>query len=162
MLSTEEFVSTFPRLTSPLKSSFKIKLEKSRLPVFIIVLFSVVGLIGIGIWSDYLFPALWLSPLVLIVTVQKISGTNTFLDSISIGDWRPVWLPALAALICGLFWEMWNMKSYAHWVYSIPFVDKFHVFEMPILGFLGYLPFGMECKAIAELIEETQNLKRHE
>lgn len=153
VLSTEKLFSTFPQLTGPLKSSYIIRCETLRPPIFIIVLFSGAGLAGIGIWPDYLFPALWLSPLVLVVTVQKLSGISTFIDSIGVGDWRPVWLPALAALFCGFFWEMWNVNSYAHWVYSIPFVDTAHVFEMPILGFLGYLPFGLECMGVATLVD---------
>jgi hypothetical protein len=51
----------------------------------------------------------------------------------------------MAALICGLFWEMWNYYSAAKWAYSIPFVDAFHLFEMPLLGYGGYIPFGLEC-----------------
>ena len=60
-------------------------------------------------------------------------------------------MAALAALICGWFWELWNVRSLAHWEYSIPFVDRFHLFDMPILGYAGYLPFGLECLAVADL-----------
>ena len=59
---------------------------------------------------------------------------------------------AVGALICGFFWEMWNFWSMAKWVYAVPFVQKFHIFEMPILGYAGYLPFGLECAIIAERV----------
>ena len=71
------------------------------------------------------------------------------LTPIGKGDWRSIWLPAMAALICGFFWEMWNFKSLAHWEYSVPFVQRFHVFEMPVLGYAGYLPFGLECMVVS-------------
>ncbi|MCX5879514.1 MAG: hypothetical protein NTY44_10440 [Deltaproteobacteria bacterium] len=58
----------------------------------------------------------------------------------------------LAALLCGLFWEMWNFYSLAKWVYHVPFVQRFHLFEMPLLGYAGYLPFGMECLVVAEMV----------
>jgi hypothetical protein len=45
---------------------------------------------------------------------------------------------------------MWNFYSLAKWKYSIPFVERFHLFEMPILGYAGYLPFGLECAQVAE------------
>ncbi len=61
-------------------------------------------------------------------------------------------VPALAALICGFFWEMWNYNSLAHWEYSLPFVHRFEVFEMPVLGYAGYLLFGLECVAVAGLL----------
>jgi len=48
---------------------------------------------------------------------------------------------------------MWNWKSLAHWEYSVPFVYRFPIFEMPILGYAGYLPFGLVCVAAAALIE---------
>ena len=60
-------------------------------------------------------------------------------------------MPAIAALICGLFWELWNWKSLAHWEYAIPFVHRFELFEMPLLGYAGYIPFGLECVAVADL-----------
>jgi hypothetical protein len=31
-----------------------------------------------------------------------------------------------------------------YWIYDIPFVNVIHVFsEMPLLGYFGYLPFGI-------------------
>lgn len=68
------------------------------------------------------------------------------------GDWRPVLQPALAALVCGFFWELWNYGSLAKWHYSIPYVDRFHVFEMPLLGYAGYLPFGVACALVLQLV----------
>lgn len=65
-------------------------------------------------------------------------------------------LPALAALICGIFWELWNWKSLAHWEYALPFVHRFQLFEMPLLGYAGYLPFGLECVVVADLCLRRQ------
>jgi hypothetical protein len=31
-------------------------------------------------------------------------------------------------------------------------VQRFHVFEMPLLGYAGYLPFGVECALIMQLV----------
>jgi hypothetical protein len=51
----------------------------------------------------------------------------------------------MAALACGVFWELWNYHSLAKWVYTVPFVQRWPIFEMPLLGYAGYLPFGLEC-----------------
>jgi hypothetical protein len=59
---------------------------------------------------------------------------------------------ALGALVCGFFWELWNFYSYPKWTYHTPGVEFLHVFEMPLLGFLGYPPFGLELYALAHLI----------
>jgi hypothetical protein len=61
----------------------------------------------------------------------------------------------LAALVCGGLWEMWNYFSLAQWKYSIPFVQRFEVFEMPALGYAGYLPFGLECAAAENLLGDV-------
>jgi hypothetical protein len=68
------------------------------------------------------------------------------------GDWRRPYLLALAALVCGLFWEMWNYGSLLKWVYDVPFVGRFKLFEMPLLGYFGYLPFGLECAVISDFL----------
>ena len=59
---------------------------------------------------------------------------------------------ALAALVCGFFWEMWNYFSLARWTYSVPLVQRFQLFEMPLLGYAGYLPFGLVCAIIGDAI----------
>jgi len=111
------------------------------------------GLIGIGVWPDYLFPLLWVSPLLIIVSVQTIAGERHALSDVAKGDWRAVISCAVAALFCGWFWEMWNYFSLAKWEYAIPFVDRFKIFEMPLLGYAGYLPFGLECAVIGDVLE---------
>jgi hypothetical protein len=54
---------------------------------------------------------------------------------------------------------MWNYWSLAKWEYRIPFVHRFLVFEMPILGYAGYLPFGLECALIGNMVKDFMKLK---
>ncbi|MCK9296846.1 MAG: hypothetical protein M0P70_17410 [Desulfobulbaceae bacterium] len=154
VLSTEELLASIPRLSGPLASSWPVTCRGGRYAALGLLAGSTLGLAGIGLRPDYLFPLLWLSPLLLVVTLQKLTGRATILAPLCQGDWRPVWLPALAALCCGFFWELWNFNSHAHWEYSIPFVQKFHIFAMPVAGYLGYLPFGLECKAVGALLAQ--------
>jgi hypothetical protein len=111
-----------------------------------------IGLACIGVWPNYLFPLLWISPLLIIVSLTAFLGEQHIFSDITRGDWHLIVASAVAALICGLFWEMWNYHSLAKWRYTIPFVQRFHVFEMPILGYAGYLPFGLECAVISDMI----------
>lgn len=46
--------------------------------------------------------------------------------------------------ICGLLWEFWNMWAYTKWVYIFPVGQNWKFFEMPLVGFLGFLPFALE------------------
>ena len=117
-----------------------------------VLMASSAGIALIGIRPDYLFPLLWISPLLVIVSLQILSGENHVLSDIAAGDWRLVISSALAALFCGCFWEMWNFFSLAKWIYSVPFVHRYEIFEMPVLGYAGYLPFGIECAIIGKIL----------
>ncbi len=110
------------------------------------------GLTGIVFYPEFAFPLLWISPLAVFLAVQVLMGEATVIDDLCVGDWRRVVRFALAALICGGCWETWNFHSYAKWVYAVPYVHAFRIFEMPAVGFAGYLPFGLECAAVAAWI----------
>jgi len=91
--------------------------------------------------------------------LQILSGEfHVFSDTVK-GDWVFVVSSAMAALLCGCFWEMWNYYSLAKWEYSVPFVHRFKIFEMPILGYAGYIPFGLECAAIGNILENLFSTK---
>lgn len=119
----------------------------------VILLLAAVGLTGIGIWPNYLFPFLWVSPALIIIALQTLMKEGHVLTEMGKGDWRGAVAAVLAALFCGLFWEMWNYYSLAKWKYSIPLVHRFEIFEMPLLGYAGYFPFGMECIVVGTVIE---------
>jgi hypothetical protein len=111
-----------------------------------------LGLGGIGVRPDVFYAMLWLAPLLVLCGLQQAVLGETYFAPLARGDWRPLLQPALAALVCGFFWEMWNYGSLAKWHYSIPYAQRFHVFEMPLLGYAGYLPFGVECALIMDLV----------
>jgi hypothetical protein len=115
-----------------------------------IIMCASVGLAGIGLWPNHLFPLVWIAPLLLLTSFQMITGSDTIFSEPGRRNWTTLWMAPVAALICGFFWEMWNAKSLSHWEYAIPFVHRFQVFEMPLLGYAGYLPFGLECAAVAQ------------
>ncbi|MFH1349949.1 MAG: hypothetical protein ABII26_03340 [Pseudomonadota bacterium] len=152
VLSTREWLSGFSWPTSKFKDSLPIHLPNPRGISCLVLLFAGMGLLGIGIWPNHLFPLLWVSPLLIIVSIQTLFDQEHILSGISRGDWSGVVTYALAALICGFFWEMWNYYSLAKWRYNIPYVNRFQIFEMPALGYAGYLPFGLECAAISHLL----------
>lgn len=111
-----------------------------------------LALAGIGLWPDALYPVLWLGPLFVFCATQQLLLGETLLSPLARGDWRPLLQPALAGLVCGFFWELWNAGSLAQWHYSVPYVQRFHLFEMPLLGYAGYLPFGVECALVMDLV----------
>jgi hypothetical protein len=123
-----------------------------RVLAVLILTLSTCALAGIGIRPNILFPLLWVAPLLIILSLQVLLGERHILSSLTEGNWSGVMAAALAAMICGLFWETWNYFSLAKWKYAIPYVQRYSIFEMPLLGYAGYLPFGLECAVVGSLL----------
>jgi hypothetical protein len=155
VVSTAEWLKSSKRLDNAFRDLRAIDVSHPILIGGIVFILAGTGLMGMGIWPDALFPLLWISPLLLITSLQALLRRETIFTSIRHGDWRPICLPALAGLQCGFFWELWNWHSLAHWEYAIPYVHRFLIFEMPLLGYAGYLPFGLECLVVASLFKTT-------
>ena len=48
---------------------------------------------------------------------------------------------------------MWNYLALPRWYYTVPFVGALpHLFEMPLPGFVGYLPFALELYAMYHVV----------
>lgn len=132
------------------------KLSVSR--TFLIIYY-VLGLIlafGMGYYPYLLFWVLWVALVPLLSAAMALTGYWTPFTPIKDGDWSKVVLIGLATLFNGFFWEFWNFGSEwfhesmptnpNYWKYSVPFLDKIHLFsEMPVLGYFGYLFFGVNC-----------------
>ncbi len=111
-----------------------------------------LGLISLAlliVWPAPLFPVLWLSPLMVVAAALMLTRRWTPFTSLERGDWSPLALIALACAINYFVGELWNYYSTAEnpnfWKYDVPYVNDPKLFEMPVLGFFGYLPFGVLC-----------------
>ncbi len=152
VLSTHRLLLTFAVFSPGLSAVRPLPLPHGRMPAAIVLLAAGGGLAFIGIYPDYLYPLVWFAPLLIITSLQALWGRPTVFTDLQWGDWRLILASAAAALICGFFWEMWNFYSLTRWEYTIPFVDRFHIFAMPLLGYGGYLPFGLECVVIGQIV----------
>jgi hypothetical protein len=56
----------------------------------------------------------------------------------------------------GLLWEALNFRCARGWVYTVPFFERPKLFEMPLPGYLGYLPFALECAAALALLDRVR------
>lgn len=113
---------------------------------------AAAGLTGIVFVPDFAYPLLWLSPLAVFLLVQFLMREKCVLDPLADGDWSVFIRFAVASLVCGFCWETWNYYAFAKWVYAVPWVHGFQIWEMPVAGFAGYLPFGVECAAVTAWI----------
>ncbi len=104
------------------------------------------------VWPRCFFPFLWLSVYFILEPINAWLDNRSLFEFTRDRDWRPVVALWVGCLICGFFWEFWNFWSYPKWVYDVPFVGVFKVFEMPALGYGGYLPFALELYALYHLM----------
>lgn len=123
-----------------------------QMPRWAPVLSILVGL-GMIIWP-LMHPdpvtnlTLWTSFVFLLDPINEYFGRPSMFR-----DWRNGWygrtLAAFAGgLTCGFLWEFWNYWALAKWIYHLPFLGswgRYHYFEMPLPGLIGFLPFGLEC-----------------
>jgi len=97
------------------------------------------------IWPRYCFPLVWLGPTAFFAAINYRLGGEGILTDVELhGPGRLCRLLGAGA-ICGFAWELWNFWARSKWVYDIPYFDWLHLFEMPLAGFLGFLPFALEC-----------------
>jgi hypothetical protein len=125
---------------------------QSRMPRWLVFLALVAGVAMLA-WpllsrrqvTNY---TLWTSLVFLLDPINLWLGRPSMLR-----DWENGWfgrtLAAFAGgLTCGLLWEFWNYWALAKWVYDLPFLgalERYKYFEMPLPGLLGFIPFGIEC-----------------
>ncbi|HEX8991047.1 MAG TPA: hypothetical protein VF784_05165 [Anaerolineales bacterium] len=104
------------------------------------------------IWPNVFFPFIWLAPFFIIEPLNVWLRNRSLADWTRVGDWRPVIALWSGVLLTAFFWEMWNYLSYPKWIYHVAWGGWLHVFEMPLLGYGGYLPFALELYAFYALI----------
>lgn len=153
VVSTRFFLNTYPRLTGAFASWTPLRIKPGKRAGRVLLLLAALCLGAMVLLPDILFSMVWVAPLISIAGVQLVSGGKGLFSDLERGNWQNVVIPALAGLLCGFFWEMWNWNSLAHWAYSIPYVDRFRIFEMPVLGYAGYLPFGVVCIETSRIIK---------
>lgn len=121
-------------------------------------------LIGLGgavmiaatlIAPDVFFPLVWIGFFFVADWLASLWDAPHLSAPIRAGNWRPVLNLFAATLLCGFFWEMWNSRSLPKWTYVLPWGEWGHLFEMPLPGYGGYLPFGLELYALSSLLDRA-------
>lgn len=112
-----------------------------------------IGMLAVTLlWPTYCYPLVWCAVVFILEPVNIWLGRAHLLERVAEGDWRLALSLSLGTLICGFFWEMWNYYAYPRWIYHTPGVEFLHIFEMPLLGYGGYLFFAWEVYELRSLV----------
>jgi hypothetical protein len=96
----------------------------------------------------YLFAPVWVGVILLLEPINFRLGSPSLLRDLGGGEPGRLLRLLLAGYLCGLLWEFWNYWAAAKWIYHVPFLPQVRIFEMPVLGFLGFGPFALEYYAM--------------
>jgi hypothetical protein len=128
---------------------------------YTLVLFGFVCVIVPFIWpSTYMTPLVWIGWPFFLDPINGRLGERSFLSELFSGRPRSTLIMFLAGLICGLFWEFWNYWAISKWQYDVPYLGHVKLFEMPVLGFLGFLPFAVGSYAIYVFLRRLIPIQR--
>lgn len=120
-----------------------------KFPKAVLIVLALIGAVGAIVPllfpSEWFAPVIWLSFILLLDPINAWRGWPSITADLSRGDWRRLWSLLAAGLVCGLLWEFWNYWALSKWTYTVPYFGNLKLFEMPVLGYLGFPPFAVEC-----------------
>jgi hypothetical protein len=111
--------------------------------------FFVAGILSFA--AMLVFPSPWLCFLPWIGVLLWFEGMN---DRLGIGSFGAAFRKGnyslfvsllVSGAVCGILWEAWNYRAITKWHYHVPYLPGVKLFEMPVLGYLGFPPFALEC-----------------
>lgn len=133
------------------KNTSSIKSGRSILFVFIAL--GLVGVIVPLVWpSEWFAPIVWLSFILLVDPINALRGSESITGDLAHGKWRRLFALLSSGFVCGFLWEFWNYWALSKWTYTVPYFGNVKIFEMPVLGYLGFPPFAVECWVIYILV----------
>jgi len=101
------------------------------------------------LWPSPAFAAdVWLAWPLLLDPVNHAAGRPSIIGDLEGGRRARALALLVSGIGCGVLWEGWNWLASARWSYSVPFLGTVKVYEMPVLGFLGFAPFALAVFAL--------------
>ena len=95
--------------------------------------------------ARYLAAPVWLGFIFLLDPINARLGAESLRLDLRAGSTRRLVNLALSGLLCGVLWEFWNYWARAKWHYTVPIMERWKIFEMPLPGYFGFPPFALEC-----------------
>ncbi len=97
----------------------------------------------------YLFAFVWVGFILLLEPANYRLRLPSLLRDLEEGRRSRLYALLVSGWVCGWLWEFWNYWAAARWQYIFPIFQHWKIFAMPAPGYLGFLPFALECSAMA-------------
>ncbi len=105
------------------------------------------------VFPGYAFPLVWGAFFFLLDPFCDLLGAPSLIQRFAAGERREHLCLMAAGLVCGLWWEAWNYLAVTKWVYTLPVLNCWKLFEMPLPGYLGFPPFALEAAVMYNFIK---------
>ncbi|MBS3171644.1 hypothetical protein J4449_03470 [Candidatus Woesearchaeota archaeon] len=112
-------------------------------------------------YPKYFYPLIWMAFFFILDPINYLHKQPSIIGHLKDRNLEVPFSLLLAGIIMGFFWEFWNYWAVTKWYYNIPFLGFFKIFEMPILGYLGYFPFAFELYAMYFFLRSLFLHKEH-
>ena len=114
----------------------------------LVVVGAVAAVLPLVVVSAWLVPLVWAAFTLLLEPLNARAGRPSWLADLGRGDASRLAALLAAGVVCGALWEFWNYWAATKWTYSVPYLGHVKVLEMPVLGYLGFPAFALECFAM--------------
>ncbi len=96
-------------------------------------------------WPRELFPLIWGSvTLIVDPWVYRRDPDRSLIGDLERGRAGRIVRLLVGGLAIGLVWELLNIGARSKWIYTVPGFEDVKLFEMPVLGFLGFPAFALD------------------
>jgi len=95
----------------------------------------------------WLAPLIWGSFSFLVDPWNYRRGGRSILRDVERREWGVLLRLLVAGLLCGALWESCNFAAHQKWIYTVRGLENLKLFEMPLLGFLGFPGLMIDCMA---------------
>jgi hypothetical protein len=112
--------------------------------------------------QSYLFALVWLGFIAVADPLNYRARRPSLWGDLAQGYRARLWALLLAGFLCGILWEFWNYWASAKWLYIFPILEQYRLFEMPLLGYLGFPAFALEIFAMYVIATAVLKLEFYE
>ena len=147
-----KIISAFIRSLGHKTRPFRKRLTVTPALLRLSFVLGAVSLAAALAWPRLFFPLVWLGFVFLFEPLNYRRRLPSFLADLEKGDAGRIMGWMTAGLAAGLIWELFNFWAGGHWEYHIPYLNFGRIFQMPVFGFFGFIPFALEVFAIEAFV----------
>jgi len=109
--------------------------------------------------ATYLAAPVWIGMVFFLDPLNYYWNQHSFWKDWSEGELSTLVQLFLAGIVAGGLWEFWNYWATGKWIYTVPILGDVKIFEMPVLGYLGFPAFAVEIFVMWQAVKHLMKIK---